>query len=122
MGVKLFVDDVRPAPLGWLVARTVADAKAYLLRDDIDEVSLDHDMGWCADCARTAASDIVLHCAHVEDGYQLVQWMIAERRVPAMVRVHSMNPDGKRRMLHALERYAAFPANRVLKQGEIPNT
>lgn len=111
--MKLFVDDVRDPPDdGWIVARTVADAKTYLLRDDVIMVSLDHDMGACADCVRRGAhigdcgSEERMYqnwCQHAEDGYQLVCWMIEHDRIPTMVNVHSMNPVGRRRMIQALE-------------------
>lgn len=40
---RLFVDDRRPAPAGWLQARTARAAIAYLKRGGIEELSLDHD-------------------------------------------------------------------------------
>ena len=106
--MKLFVDDVRPAPEGdeWLVARTVKDAKTYLQRDDIVSVSLDHDMGACDECIAKGehiGEGYVNWCQHAEDGYALVMWMIENRRIPPLVWVHSMNPVGKRRMIAALE-------------------
>ena len=108
--MNLYVDDLRPCPDGWLPARTVADAKLQLMRDDIEAVALDHDMGACADCV--AAGTHVGEswhdwCPHVEDGYSLVQWMIEHGRVPATVRVHTMNPVGLRRMIAALNEYNA---------------
>lgn len=42
--IKLFVDDIRPAPEGWQLARTVTDAIRILNTQDVSEVSLDHDI------------------------------------------------------------------------------
>lgn len=112
--VKLYVDDMRPAPEGWLLATTVADAKVQLMRDDVEEVSLDHDMGACQPC-RDAGKDIgdmetdettFLHwCPHAEDGYKLAMWMCEQNRVPPIVRVHTMNPCGRKRMIQTFESF-----------------
>ena len=43
--MKLYVDDQRPAPPGWLCARTVEEAIQYLAQGNITEMSLDYDLG-----------------------------------------------------------------------------
>lgn len=111
--MKLFVDDIREAPDdSWTVARTVADAKLHLATGEVIFVSLDHDMGACVDCTasgahvgdqRTPDTTYVNWCQHAEDGYALVMWMIENRHIPQLVRVHSMNPVGKARMIAALD-------------------
>jgi len=111
--MKLFVDDVRQVPDGWVVARTVDEAKSLLARENVEVVSLDHDMGACAECAAngldigdmTTPETTFMHwCSHAADGYALVKWMLAEKHVPPVVHVHTMNPVGRKRMLSALER------------------
>lgn len=111
-GVRLFVDDVRPAPDGFILARTVEEAKVYLEREDIIAVSLDHDMGACPECTAkgehigdmsTPETTYMNWCPHASDGYALVMWMIEHHRIPPLVYVHSMNPVGKARMIAALE-------------------
>ena len=47
--MKLWVDDHRPAPRGWRGVRSVAAAKVYLEQGLVTDISLDHDMGACAD-------------------------------------------------------------------------
>lgn len=42
--MKLWVDDIRPAPEGWHRARSVTEAIRILATMDVDEVSLDHDI------------------------------------------------------------------------------
>lgn len=44
--MRLWHDDVRPAPPGWVWARTNEEAKHHLLTDKVKEASLDHDMGY----------------------------------------------------------------------------
>ena len=45
--MKLWIDDVRPAPEGYLLFKTVNDALRYirLHSEFIDEINLDHDAG-----------------------------------------------------------------------------
>jgi hypothetical protein len=44
MSIKLYVDDLRPAPVGWTLARTITQAIRILATQDVSEVSLDHDI------------------------------------------------------------------------------
>ena len=41
---KLFVDDMREIPEGWIGARTVSEAISLLANLSVSEVSLDHDI------------------------------------------------------------------------------
>lgn len=45
--MKFWVDDIRPAPEGWVWIQTVGQAAVYITgyADVIDEISLDHDLG-----------------------------------------------------------------------------
>lgn len=112
--VRLWHDDVRPPPQGWVWARTNDAAKTVLRYDNVVECSLDHDLGlehlevpdeWDDD-----AWDKVIEVAnsltdkHSETGLDLVLWMIQNDRVPAEVRIHSWNPDGAKFMAAALNR------------------
>ena len=42
--MKLFVDDVRACPNGWVLARTVTEAIRLIDTQVVEEVSLDHDI------------------------------------------------------------------------------
>ena len=42
--MKLFVDDIRACPEGWILARTITEAIRYLATWSIEEISLDHDI------------------------------------------------------------------------------
>ena len=95
--MKLFLDDVRPAPDGWHRVPTVAAAKALLTSNEkINEISLDHDLG-----------------EGQETGYDLLKWI--ERQVaivgfvpPPIIKIHSANPVGKKNMEAAIERIKRF--------------
>lgn len=43
--MRLFVDDLRPAPEGWRLARTVEEAVALLANEAVEELSLDYMIG-----------------------------------------------------------------------------
>lgn len=53
--MKLYIDDIRPAPEGWQQARTVTDAIRFLaqFKDQIDEISIDHDISYTVEVAGT---------------------------------------------------------------------
>lgn len=113
--MKLYVDDIRPAPSDeWTLARTIDEAKRLLGTDTVVIASLDHDMGACPACEHeglhigdmTTPETTFMHwCPHASDGYGLVCWMIEYDHVPPSVYVHSMNPVGRARMLAALNTY-----------------
>lgn len=97
--MKLWVDDIRPAPEGWTHAYTAPGARAYLSTGRVEEISLDHDLG------------------QDETGYDILNWI--ERCVydgswygPLPVfHLHTANPVGRMRMeraiTHIIEAYAA---------------
>lgn len=43
--MRLWLDDVRPAPDGWVWVKTARDAIALLAAVGVAEISLDHDLG-----------------------------------------------------------------------------
>lgn len=88
--MKLWLDDVRREPDGWIRCKTVQEVINHLLTGLVEEMSLDHDLG-------TA-----------ETGYDLVKWC-AENRVWSKhkPRVHSWNPVGAANMRAVINRY--FP-------------
>jgi hypothetical protein len=93
ISVKLFLDDVRDAPDGWTLARTVDECIHYLLTGKVDELSLDHDLG---------------EDAHGQTGMSIIEWIEEEQNlggpIPAVIRVHSMNPVGMNRIRDAITR------------------
>lgn len=83
--LRLWLDDERPAPPGWVHARTADAAKLVLLTGQVVEASFDHDLG------------------AGESGYDVLNWLeerstLGEGIAPATIRVHTANPPGRRRM------------------------
>ena len=99
MGVKLWHDDIRPAPEGWLWARTNAAAMEILDTQDVDEISMDHDLG--LENLDPDLDPMALFLAGRSPrgtGEDLVVWMIENGYVPPKITIHSWNPSGARRM------------------------
>lgn len=93
MPLKVFLDDVREAPDGWIRARTPAEVIALLETGKVEEVSLDHDLG-------------LVEGEREATGYDVLLWI--ERQVatagftPPLMRVHSANTAAHDRMLAAI--------------------
>jgi hypothetical protein len=87
--MKLWIDDLRPAPGGWTWAKTSAEALEVLLGEgvDISEMSLDHDLG-----GEDTTRPVVL-------------WLAEFGNWPATVRIHSANPVGVTWLTGMVERY-----------------
>jgi hypothetical protein len=89
--LRLWLDDERPAPEGWTACRWPAEVIAYLERgDDVEAVSLDHDLGETGHNPRT--------------GYDVALWLekaIVGGWLPPEgleLLIHSANPVGVRRI------------------------
>lgn len=106
--VKLWLDDVRPAPDGWLWARTNAEARATLAANEVVECSLDHDLGLHDEDPAlydelqrndpNAAHEAFMSKRSEDNGYRLCCWMVAHDLVPPVVTIHSWNPGGAQNM------------------------
>jgi hypothetical protein len=93
--VRVWLDDLREAPPGWVRVRTPEEAIALLETGEVTEMSLDHDLG-------------LLDGERERTGYDVLLWLereVAEGRwvspLPE-IRVHSANPVGRARMERAI--------------------
>lgn len=107
MKVRLWHDDVRRAPEGWLWAQTNDEAKAILNEHEVIEASLDHDLGREGQEEYPEDEELLFGDYGDETGVDLVRWMIENNAVPSLVRIHSWNPAGAARMA-ALLRDAGY--------------
>lgn len=94
--VKLWHDDVRPAPEGWVWATDNKTAQMILEDRAVSECSLDHDLGAEGSSIFTKGS------SPDGTGYDLVKWMIENDCVPQKITIHSWNGVGARRMAQTL--------------------
>jgi hypothetical protein len=113
--MKLWLDDLRPAPDGWTHVKTVAQAKAALATGEVDIASLDHDLG-LGDVDGSDPRALLLRATELfgasarveENGSTLVRWMAETGHWPRhKPHVHSANPVGAAYMREMIERY--FP-------------
>lgn len=93
--MKIWLDDVRSAPEGYLLCLSVNAAKAAIEEAEakncpIEVIDCDHDLG---DYAHDGG-----------DGIKLIDWL-AERGSFYPIRLHTMNPVGRDNMRRTVERY-----------------
>jgi hypothetical protein len=107
--VRVWLDDVRDAPPGWVRAFTPEEVIEHLRTGRVTAVSLDHDLGLeGGEAERT--------------GYTVLLWLEVEvgtgrwaRPLPG-VTIHTGNPVGRARMLRVLRtihRLHAMAADRI---------
>jgi len=102
--LKLFVDDYRPAPEGWHLAKTITEAVRILSGPVYaDVVSLDHDIiyregkhSFSEETFATVARYIAL---------------MSKERLPKIVYIHTANPTGARDIEEILD--GIVPTERV---------
>lgn len=108
--MKLFHDDIRRPPQGWIWARTNADAIGWLRTGQVSEISLDHDLGGHE--LDPDAEDAFLYRGSSEDtGLKLVKFMIYYKIIPAEITIHSWNSVGASNMLRAFHNAGVFHAH-----------
>lgn len=85
--MRIYIDDVRPCPDGWVLVRTFQELKDLFIKtvgEEIEEISFDHDLG------------------DGHTGYDMIRWLSGNRnrlsRYPKKTSVHSMNPIGRKRI------------------------
>lgn len=102
---NLWVDDCRPAPKGWIWAKTAKEARFYL-HVGVQKASLDHDLGSCEGC-QSCQKGCACECHHT--GCDLVKWMVKNNKWPVeKPAVHSANPPGKLRMEQLIDEHGPY--------------
>jgi len=90
--MKVYLDDERIAPEGWVQVRWPDEAIKLLQAGTVSHLSLDHDLG---DDQRGTGYDVLLW---------IEQEVALHNFAPlAEINVHSANPAGRKRMLAAIE-------------------
>ncbi len=84
--MKLYLDDVRPAPAGWKLVRWPQEMIELLMTGAVTDVSLDHVLG---DDKRGTGYDVITWLEKAVVDYGLV---------PPNIKVHSANVPAKKRM------------------------
>lgn len=110
-GIKVYLDDERPTPEGWVHARWPEDVIEYLEQGIVEEISLDHDL---ADPFVEGQG----YCSSVKErtGYDVLLWIeeqVANHGfVPPLIHIHTANSSARRRMEAAKESIERLHAKR----------
>lgn len=92
--MKIWLDDIRPAPEGFTLCHSVNEAISVIVQaeqsDVIELIDCDHDLG-------DYASD-------GGDGIKLLDWLV-ERGTTYPIKLHTMNPVGRDNMQRTIDRY-----------------
>lgn len=99
--MKVFLDDERKTPEGWIRVFWPEDAIKHLQTGQVEEISLDHDLG---DDKHGTGYDVILW----------IEEAVAEGRLKApRITVHSANPPARKRMEAGIASIAAREARRL---------
>jgi hypothetical protein len=101
MGIKLYVDDLRKEPQGWVRAKTVSEAIRILATQDVSEVSLDHDI------SHRINMDSIARPFPCGETFEPVAWFLHAVakdvcRDKPKVTLHTANPIGAKKMAEIL--------------------
>lgn len=95
--MKIWVDDIRPAPEGYKWAKSVQEAKIHICQmskpdgtHNVDVLDLDHDAG----------DFYYLGGDYIE----LLNWMEEKGINDIPIHIHSMNPVGRQNMIRICQR------------------
>ncbi len=111
MGIKIYLDDERPAPSGWIGVRWPEEAIRLLETGDVTELSLDHDLG---DDRHGTGYDVILW---LEEAVALRGFR------PPRITVHSANSSAREKMelgLRSIVRLAAGSSGQQENNRENP--
>lgn len=98
--MRIYLDDERPAPEGWLSVHWPSEAIAVLLSGQVQEISLDHDLG---DDERGTGYDVILW---IEEAVALRAF------VPPRIHVHSANASAREKMVAGMRSIERLSAHR----------
>jgi hypothetical protein len=107
--MKLYIDDLRKCPEGWVLARTVTEAIRLLANQAVEEVSLDHDI------SHRINMDSIARPFPCQETFEPVAWYLAAAKFSGPVTLHTANPIGARKM-EAILTEAGIESRTILGQ------
>ena len=104
--INLYLDDLRPCPKGFSLARNTFKCRRMITFHKVKILSLDHDLG------------------EIETGYDFCKWLVEKGLgnpdiYPEVIYLHTANPVGRENMYQLLDRYK--PDWVKLHKGPMPN-
>jgi hypothetical protein len=88
--INLYVDDLRDCPEGFVVARTYEEAINLVENNEIEILTLDHDLGEDA------------NGKELPNGYDFVKWFCENGKRANKIYLHTDNPVGRNNMYETL--------------------
>lgn len=90
--MKFYLDDVRKCPSGWIPVRKALDMIQLLEEQEVEEISLDHDLGSCE-----------------PTGMAVLNWIEKQFYtnpdfVLPKIYLHTMNPVGRKEMKQVIDK------------------
>jgi hypothetical protein len=89
--MRVFLDDERATPPGWVRVHWPSEAIALLQTGSVLEISLDHDLG----------------CDERGTGYDVLLWIeeavVLRGFEPPRIHIHTANPAARQKMLAAVQ-------------------
>jgi hypothetical protein len=85
--MKIYLDDVRPAPKGWILVKTASEMINYLETSNVVEISLDHDLG-----IEETGYDVLLY---------IEKKVVLEGYKAPLIHIHTANPVARIKMMQA---------------------
>lgn len=103
MMIHVYLDDSRPCPQGFALAKDANECITLLEDCEVDILSLDHDLGWLSK----------------QTGMDVVIWLIKQRKFPRTIYIHTSSPSACTQMYQML--YAVKPDGMGLYAHRIPD-
>lgn len=107
MGIKVFLDDARITPEGWVRAYSAEEALHLLLSQEVEWLSLDYDL----DLVPVEQEGLIVEAKvnpDAKNGTWLVREMIERNRWPLHLCIHSMNPTGVKEMQALIDAFGPY--------------
>jgi hypothetical protein len=83
--IHVYLDDLRPCPKGFVLARNAAECIELLKSCEVDILSLDHDLGW---------DELT--------GYDVAKFIVESGRYAKDIYLHTSSAMGRSNMFHLL--------------------
>ncbi|MFE5317681.1 cyclic-phosphate processing receiver domain-containing protein [Paenibacillus sp. NPDC056579] len=96
--INVFLDDLRPRPKGYKLARSARECIRYVKDGNINVLSLDYNLG-----------------TDKPTGYRVVKYMIEKGTYPRKIILHTATYSGRVRMYKALEKHKPESVTLVVK-------
>ncbi|MHA7963334.1 cyclic-phosphate processing receiver domain-containing protein [Paenibacillus sp. CAU 1782] len=99
--IHVYLDDYRACPAGFVLAKDARECRLLLEAEAVDILSLDFDLGWGQ-----------------PTGMEVVRHIIASRKFPRRIYIHTSSAAGRVSMYHELSHH--LPSDTQLFGGPMP--